>query len=87
MMKDRLKKYWCVLVDNKISKTGDILLLADKVAITAAGDLVFFAEMGDKEDDCPIFSLSKGNWLGFYASSTMDGAPCCVEHWQRQENI
>lgn len=86
MLKSNLKKYWCVLVDESISENGEILLLADRVAVTAAGDLVFLKEKNDKDEECPIFALSKGNWKGFYAASKIDGEPCCVEHWKTKES-
>lgn len=80
-MKEKLKKYFGVLVPEKIDKSKLIYLLADEAQVLPSGDLCFWKHNDDGHSTQIIFSISKGMWEVFFAASLFDGAPCCIEHW------
>jgi hypothetical protein len=75
--------YWCVKVPQGISPNGEIYLHADKVEITANGDLVFWSSTGEnRPEPFQNLSLARGSWFVFFLASVIDGSAAAVEQWE-----
>lgn len=73
--------YWCIKTVEGVSKDKEIYINADEVEITQNGDLVFWHTVDEKRVYQNL-SISKGNWIVFYAASVMDGSAVAVSHWK-----
>lgn len=76
MTKEKNSYYWCIGVDNELSKDNLINLIAEQAEVSN-GDLIF------SRKNRIVFCVAKGNWKYFYAASLLNGHPICVEHWKQ----
>lgn len=82
MMKEKLKRYYGVLVHKDISEKGEIYIFADDISLVD-GTLNFLKYSTDGSFEQIIFSIAAGKWFSLFAASLIDGFPCCIEHWER----
>lgn len=71
--------YWCIKSDQ--SGSGEIYAHADRVEVTAGGDLVLWRERDGRAPETNL-ALARGQWSAVYAASCIDGSAVAVEHWQ-----
>lgn len=82
--------YFCAKVKNTLSPKGEIYVMADRVEVTAGGDLVFWGSFHGRYSDERVepktvnLAVAKGDWHAVFAASLMDGHAVAVEHWDRE---
>lgn len=69
--------YWCVKTDQ--ATDGEVYAFADRVEVTAGGDLILWRVKDDGE--IQNMSFAKGHWSAFYAASILDGHACAAQYW------
>jgi hypothetical protein len=71
--------YWCI--KTKLSKSGEIYVMADEARILEDGSLSMIRINKDKPPSINL-AVAPGHWTACYAASMIDGAPVAVEHWE-----
>jgi hypothetical protein len=74
------KSYYCI--KTKLSKSGEIFVLADTARILPDGSLQFTRAKGAEEPPIVNLAIAPGHWTACYAASIIDGTPVAVEHWE-----
>ena len=80
--------YWCV--KSKLSKSGEIYVMADRVEFTPSGGVIFWCDPSENDGDdkarsrtvLQTLALAAGQWMAVFAASCMDGHAVAVEHWK-----
>jgi hypothetical protein len=75
--------YWCV--KTKLSKSGEIYVMADDARLSSDGSISFIRLTAGKPPSINL-AIAPGNWTAFYAANLFDGAPVAVEHWDGEIN-
>lgn len=65
--------YWCI--KTKLSKSGEIYVMADEAVVRDNGALVMLGKNGTN------LAIASGQWTACYAASLLDGSAVAVEHW------
>lgn len=74
--------FWVVQTGSKSKKSfaGEVALHADEIEVTPSGALICWGHQTDGSRKVHV-GFAPGEWLHFYAASTLDSTPVNADRW------